>query len=90
VYGLWFILNAAITPNSYKVFTVFSGIMAYSLPMLIVASIHGRGFRFFLVAGLIRIFGLRVKPFIEKHVELCFVVGPLLVIGGFVAIKFLR
>jgi membrane protein YqaA with SNARE-associated domain len=89
-YGFWGILIAAVTPIPYKVFTIFSGMMNYSLPILIVASVIGRGFRFFVVAGLIRIFGIRVRPFIEKHLELCFIAGTVLLIGGFVVIKFLR
>jgi membrane protein YqaA with SNARE-associated domain len=90
LYGFWGILIAAITPIPYKVFTIFSGMMNYSLPLLIGASIIGRGFRFFLVAGLIRIFGLRVRPFVEKHLEWCFVIGMVLLVGGFVVIKMLR
>ncbi len=88
-YGFWGILAAAITPIPYKVFTVFSGMMSYSLPLLIVASILGRGFRFYVVSAIIRLFGPRVKPFIEKHLEWCFVGGTILLIGGFVAIKYL-
>jgi membrane protein YqaA with SNARE-associated domain len=89
-YGFLGILIAAITPIPYKVFTVFSGMMNYSLPLLILASILGRGLRFYVVAALIRIFGATVKPFVEKHLEWCFVSGTLLLIGGFAAIKFLR
>lgn len=89
-YGFWGILIAAVTPIPYKVFTVFSGMMNYSLPLLIGASVIGRGFRFFLVAWLIRLFGDKVKPFIEKHLEWCFVIGTILLIGGFVALKLLR
>lgn len=89
-YGFWGIIIAAITPIPYKVFTVFSGMMSYSLPLLIVASILGRGFRFYVVSAIIRLFGPRVKPFIEKHLEWCFVGGTILLIGGFVAIKYLR
>jgi membrane protein YqaA with SNARE-associated domain len=89
-YGFWGILIAAITPIPYKVFTVFSGIMHYNLPLLIVASVLGRGLRFYVVAAIIRTFGPTVRPFIEKHLEWCFVLGTLLLVGGFVAIKFLR
>jgi hypothetical protein len=63
--------------------------MTYSLPLLIVASVLGRGFRFYIVAGLIRAFGPTVKPFVEKHLEYCFVAGTLLLIGGFAIIKYL-
>ena len=89
-YGFWGILIAAITPIPYKVFTVFSGMMNYSLPLLIVASILGRGLRFFVVASIIRMFGPKVRPFIEKHLEWCFIAGTAMLIGGFVLIKYLR
>ena len=42
------------------------------------------------VAGIIRAFGPKVRPFIEKHLEWCFILGTLLLIGGFVALKLLR
>jgi len=89
-YGFLGILIAAITPIPYKVFTVFSGMMHYSLPLLIVASILGRGFRFFVVASIIRTFGPKVRPFIEKHLEWCFVAGTALLVGGFILLKYLR
>jgi len=89
-YGFWGILVAAITPIPYKVFTIFSGIMQYNLPLLILASVLGRGFRFYVVALIIRTFGPKVRPFVEKHLEWCFIAGTALLIGGFVAIKFLR
>jgi len=88
-FGFYGILIAAITPIPYKVFTVFSGMMEYSLPLLIVASILGRGLRFFVVAAIIRAFGKTVRPFIEKHLEWCFVAGTVLLIGGFLVIKWL-
>ena len=89
-YGFLGILIAAITPIPYKVFTIASGMFSYSLPLLIVASIVGRGFRFFVVAGIIRIFGPTVRPFIEKNLEWCFLAGGALLVGGFVAVKFLH
>ncbi len=88
-YGFWGILIAAITPIPYKVFTIASGVFEFSLPILIGASIIGRGFRFFLVAGLIRGFGPRIKPFLEKHFELAMLGGLILGILGVVAIKFI-
>ena len=52
-YGVWVILLAGFTPVPYKIFTITAGIMSMSLIPFIVASIVGRGARFFLVAGLI-------------------------------------
>ena len=89
-WGFWAVLIAAITPIPYKVFTIASGVFAFSLPQLIVASVIGRGFRFFLVAGLIRLFGEKVRKFIETRLEICLILGTIAGIGGIVALKFLR
>lgn len=89
-YGFWGVLIAAITPVPYKIFTIASGVFQFDLVQLIIASILGRGFRFFLVAGLIRGFGPAIKPFLEKHFEIAVVLFTVLGVLGVVAIKFLR
>ncbi|MGC1479559.1 MAG: YqaA family protein [Chthoniobacterales bacterium] len=86
-YGFYGILTAAITPIPYKVFTIASGVFEFSLPQLIGASFIGRGFRFFLVAGLIRGFGPRIKPFLEKHFELTMLLMLVVGVLGVLAIK---
>ena len=52
-YGIWIILVAGFTPVPYKIFTISAGMMGMSLVTFVVASIIGRGARFFLVAGFI-------------------------------------
>lgn len=89
-FGFWGVLIAAITPIPYKVFTIASGMMRFDMMPFLVASVLGRGFRFFLVAGLIRIYGARIKPFLEKHFELAASALVAAVILGFVAIKYLK
>jgi len=89
-YGFFGILVAAITPIPYKVFTIASGMMHFDIPQFILASVIGRGFRFFLVAGLIRLFGVKVKPLLEKHFEWLMLALLLVGVLGFVAIKFLN
>lgn len=86
-YGFWGILIAAITPIPYKVFTIASGVFQFDLLQLILASVIGRGFRFFVVAGLIRAFGPKVKPFLEKNFELAMILMVVLGVLGVVAIK---
>ncbi|MDX1679632.1 MAG: YqaA family protein [Akkermansiaceae bacterium] len=86
-WGFWGILLAAITPIPYKVFTVASGVFHYSLPLLIVASIIGRGFRFYMVALVIRVFGPRIRPHLERNLEWWSVVLGLLLIIGVLAVK---
>lgn len=84
------IFTAAFTPIPYKVFTVAGGVFHVSLLTLILGSLIGRAGRFFIVAGLIRLLGQTVKPFIDKHLEWCFVAGTALLIGGFLLIKYLH
>jgi hypothetical protein len=57
---------------------------------LIAASIVGRGGRFFLVGAVIRFFGAKAKPFLEKNFELATVLLLGLFIAGFAAIKYLK
>ena len=52
-YGMWIILVAGFTPVPYKIFTISAGMMGMSLGLFVLASIIGRGARFFLVAGFI-------------------------------------
>ena len=83
------VFTAAFTPIPFKVFTVAAGVFHVSIPILLMGSLVGRAGRFFIVAGLIRIFGPTVKPFIDKNLEWCFIGATVLLVLGFVAIKFL-
>ena len=55
--AFWTIFLAAFTPIPYKVFTIASGFFKIDLLTFIIASILGRGGRFFAVAGLMKVFG---------------------------------
>jgi len=90
IYGFVGVLVAAITPIPYKVFTIASGVFAFDFWQFMGASFLGRGFRFFLVAGLIGYLGEKVRPFIEERLEILLIVLTVLGIGGFVLLKFLR
>lgn len=56
-YGVAAVLIAAFTPIPYKVFTIASGVFRLNLFSFIIASIIGRGARFFPVAFLTKWFG---------------------------------
>lgn len=83
------VLTAAFTPIPFKVITIGAGLFKVSLPILLLASLVGRAGRFFLVAGLLRIFGERISRFIEKYFDLLSLAFMALLIGGFLAIKYL-
>lgn len=89
-YGFWGNLAAAVTPIPYKVFTIASGVFKFDFLQFVIASVVGRGLRFFVVAGLIYWLGPRMKVFIEKYFDLLAVAGMLLLIGGFVVLKYLK
>lgn len=84
------ILTAAFTPIPYKVFTVAAGVFAISIPTLILASVVGRGGRFFFVGAVIRFIGPKAKPFLEKNFELATLLLLGLFFAGFAAIKYLK
>jgi membrane protein YqaA with SNARE-associated domain len=88
-YDFWIIFTAGFTPLPYKVFTVSAGAFTINLPMFILASIISRGARFFLVAFLIWKFGPAIKTFIDKYFNILAIAFTILLIGGFVLIKYL-
>lgn len=89
-YGAWAVLIAGVTPFPYKVITIASGFTGLDIVTFIVASIVARGLRFYLVAGLLYFFGPAIREFIEKRLGLVTIVFTVLLIGGFVAIKYLH
>ncbi len=82
------IFTAAFTPIPDKVSNVAAGVCQIPLWAFVIALTAGRASRFFLVATLIYFFGAKVKHLIDKYFELLSIVLVLLVVAGFVAIKF--
>jgi len=88
-WGAWIVFGAGITPFPYKVITIASGVVRLDLLTFTIASILARGMRFYLVAWLLKKYGSPMKIFIEKHLGLLSVIFLILLIGGFVIIKYL-
>lgn len=68
-YGMWAVFVAGFSPIPYKVFTIAAGVAALSLPGFFIASLIGRGARFFLVAGFVRYAGVRLEARLIQHIE---------------------
>ncbi|MFU8896983.1 MAG: YqaA family protein [Gammaproteobacteria bacterium] len=68
-WGFWAVLAAGFSPIPYKVFTIAAGALAMFVPVFVLASLVGRGGRFFLVAGLIRWGGAPMEARLRRHVE---------------------
>lgn len=88
-YGFVAVLIAGFTPIPYKVFTIASGSLYFSFLLFVIASILSRGARFFLVATLMLFFGERAKRFIDKYFDWLALAFGILIIAGFLAIKYL-
>ena len=87
-YDAWAIGIAGFTPIPYKVFTIAAGMFKINFAVFIVASFISRSARFFLVGGLIYLFGPRIQLFIEKYFNILAVAFTILLITGFVVIKY--
>jgi membrane protein YqaA with SNARE-associated domain len=85
------IIGAAFTPIPFKVFTIAAGMFHeyVSLGTLILASLVGRSARFFLVAAFMYFFGERGKDLLERYFALLTFLLFALLIGGFMAVKWL-
>ena len=68
-YGFWAIFVAGFSPIPYKVFTIAGGAMAMTLGPFMLASLIGRGMRFFLVAGLLAWGGPRMEALLHRYVD---------------------
>lgn len=89
-YNFWIVFAAAFTPIPYKVFTITGGVFGIFFPMFLVASTIGRGARFFLVAALLWKFGPPIRTFIDRYFNLLCIAATLLLLGGFVLIKYMH
>lgn len=88
-WDFWAVFLAGITPLPYKVFTLSAGVFQVSFPVFVVASMLSRGLRFFVLAGLVYFYGQPIQGFIDRHFErLSWAFGILLVLG-FLALRFL-
>lgn len=81
--------SAGFTPIPYKVFTIAAGGFKVPLVPFLVVSAISRGARFFLVAGLIRVFGEPIREFIERWFNLLTILLVVFIVLGFVAVRWL-
>ena len=88
-YDAWAIGIAGFTPIPYKVFTISAGAFKINFWVFLLASIVSRSARFFLVGGLIYIFGSQIKSFIDKYFEILAIAFTVLLVAGFIIIKLL-
>jgi len=87
-YGVLIVFIAGLTPFPYKVITIASGAFGMEIVPFMVASILARGGRFFIVSALLWRFGEPIRIFIEKYLGLLTIAFCILLVGGFVVLKY--
>ena len=68
-WGFWAVLVAGFSPVPYKIFTISAGVLNLALIPFVLASIIGRGTRFFLVAWCLAKFGPAIEPRLMRYIE---------------------
>jgi len=88
-YDAWAVGIAGFTPIPYKVFTISAGIFKINFMVFFLASVVSRSARFFIVGGLIFVFGPTIQMFIDKYFNVLAVAFTVLLVAGFILIKYL-
>lgn len=68
-WGFWAIFVAGFSPIPYKVFTIAAGVASMALLPFTLASLVGRGARFFIVAALMAWGGASMEAVLHKYVD---------------------
>lgn len=87
-YDVWAIGAAAFTPIPFKVFTITGGVARLNFVRFVIASIAGRGGRFFAVGILVFLFGASIERAIDQYFEIFSIAFVVLLVAGFFAVRY--
>ncbi|WP_291994729.1 YqaA family protein [Candidatus Accumulibacter sp. ACC003] len=68
-WGFWAVFIAGFSPIPYKLFTIAAGALSMALLPFTIASLIGRGARFFLVAALMARGGARMEAALHRYID---------------------
>jgi membrane protein YqaA with SNARE-associated domain len=92
--GFWYecydflaVFTAGFTPIPYKVFTLSAGVFGIRFGPFLLASALSRSLRFFLVAGLIHVFGPRIRDAIDRHFDRLTFLFALVAVAGILVLS---
>lgn len=87
-WGGWIVLIKGLTPIPYKLVTIAAGVSRLNPLTFTVASLGSRALRFFLVAALLRRFGVPIRDFIERRLVWVTSIFAIFLVAGFLILKF--
>ncbi|MEC9455645.1 MAG: YqaA family protein [Candidatus Neomarinimicrobiota bacterium] len=88
-YNFIVIFTAAFTPIPYKVFSISAGAFDINFFTFVVASILGRGLRFYGITVVLWYFGRPVKKIIDKYFDLLAILLLLISIISYIIIVYI-
>jgi len=88
-YGIWIVLGAGFTPFPFKFITIASGVFNLNILLFIIVSLFARGLRFYIIAGLLYIYGNTIKKLIDRYFNFLASLFFILLIGSIILLKFI-
>ena len=88
-YGILIVLGAGFTPFPFKFITIASGVFNLNIFLFIITAIMARGLRFYLLSGLLFVFGEQIKILIDKYFNTLAILFFILLVGSVLIIKFI-
>jgi membrane protein YqaA with SNARE-associated domain len=85
----WVLVTKGLTPIPFKIVTIMSGFLNYSIPLFFIGMFVSRLTFFFMFAIAIYYYGENIRVFIEKHLPLVSAILLAFIIGGFVLLPFI-
>jgi membrane protein YqaA with SNARE-associated domain len=82
-YWFWVLVTKGLTPIPFKIVTIMSGFLSYSLPLFFVGMFVSRLTFFLMFAAALQFYGENIRTFIEKHLPLATGILLFFVVGGF-------
>ncbi len=68
-WGMLIIILKGLTPIPFKLVTIASGLASFSLPKFVVACIIARSAKYFILAGVVKHWGVEAASLMERHLE---------------------
>jgi membrane protein YqaA with SNARE-associated domain len=79
----WVLVTKGLTPIPFKIVTIMSGFLNYSIPLFFIGMFVSRITFFFMFAIALHFYGDNIRTFIEKHLPLATGILLFFIIGGF-------
>ncbi|OGD67307.1 hypothetical protein A2442_00885 [Candidatus Campbellbacteria bacterium RIFOXYC2_FULL_35_25] len=84
--AFWAVFVSAFTPVPYKIFTISAGFFKINFINFMVASLLGRGMRFFTVGFVMKKYGEKLTNYFFKYFNVVSIIIVVLIVAWFVLV----